>query len=102
MPVGPGPVNAAPEPIADWPDRRWLKSRRCDSVPRKNLKHDAGIWPEYGAARIKALFIYWASENFPDLQSEPEKWAFLVDNARGQRLYTAIGAPSAYGAIARL
>jgi len=71
--LSPGRVNRWParcrlvhEPsmTASEPDLlTWLtvaEGPRCDSVPRKDPKDDAGIWPQYGAIWIKALFIHWA------------------------------------------
>jgi hypothetical protein len=106
MPFGLWPVNDGPEPsLIGLNDGGWMPPLRFHP---SNLepKDDLGIWPECGAPGIKTLFadgpkMHLLQGYFDDAGLQ-KAFDLRLTRREAEAYIPAIGAPSAYGAIARL
>jgi hypothetical protein len=74
------------------------------SIPRTSKAKDgAGLWPQYGAHEVLAIGKTMAKFACGEIAEEVDKFPLFWLTLLGGKAYIhASGAPSAYGAIARL
>ena len=108
MPVGPWPVNDGPCSPVNLVEARWLDAPASDSIPR--VERGPRTAHEYGlsAARQALNFRFQEAPKAQLRQAElgfgrvKNTGPFRLTIRRAEAYIPVLGAPSAYGAIARL
>ena len=109
MPVDPWPVNDGPCSPVNLAEARWLDAPASDSIPRKSNRSPRTAY-EYGLSAARRA-LKFRCRLATEAQLRQAELGFGRVNKTGQFRLTirgaeayipVLGAPSAYGAIARL